>query len=146
MSGNDRVNFFSFDDKLIYDERKKRFVHTADLPRSVARQYRNSTFKHQRPDLYGNEQAEFAWKLRFGQQLIRQMNYQTKLEMRRLWRQMGPMSFQYFYPLMDDYMNATAMDRPKMLRMWTWDDSTRIVNFMTLHLKQAQKYGLDFPI
>ena len=33
-----------------------------------------------------------------------------------------------------------------MLRMWTWDDSTKIVNFMTLHLKQAQKYSLDIPI
>ena len=78
--------------------------------------------------------------------MIRHMNYQTKLELRRLWRTMGPMSFQYFYPLMDDYMNATAMDKPKMLRMWTWDDSTRIVNFMTLHLKQAEKYCLDIPI
>ena len=58
---------------------------------------------------------------------------------------MGPMSYQYFYvsgllliyslqPLMDDFMQAQAMDKPKMLRMWTWDDSTRIVNFMTMHL------------
>ena len=74
------------------------------------------------------------------------MNYQTKLEMRTIWRQMGPMSYQYIYPLMDDYMNAAAMDRPKMLRMWTWDDSTRIVNFMTLHFKKAEKFGLDLPI
>ena len=59
---------------------------------------------------------------------------------------MGPMSFQYFYPLMDDYMTAMATDKPKMLRMWSWDDSTKIVNFMTLHLKQAQKYGLDITI
>ena len=47
---------------------------------------------------------------------------------------------------MDDFMQAQAMDKPKMLRMWTWDDSTKIVNFMTLHLKQAAKYGLDIPI
>ena len=34
MSGaNERINFFGFgDDKLIYDERKKRFVHTTDMP------------------------------------------------------------------------------------------------------------------
>ena len=47
---------------------------------------------------------------------------------------------------MDDFMQAQAMDKPKMLRMWTWDDSSRIVNFMTLHLMQAEKYGLDLPI
>ena len=63
------------------------------------------------------------------------MNYQSKLEMRRLFRQMGQMSYLYFYPLMDDFMTAQAMDKPKMLRMWTWDDSTKIVNFMSLHLQ-----------
>ena len=47
---------------------------------------------------------------------------------------------------MDDFMAAQAMDKPKMLRMWTWDDSSKIVNFMTMHLKQASKYGLDLPI
>ena len=47
MSGaNERVNFFGInDDKLIYDERKKRFVHTADMPGYMARQYRNNHFK-----------------------------------------------------------------------------------------------------
>ena len=66
--------------------------------------------------------------------------------MRRLHRQMGPNSWQYFYPLLDDFMSSQAMDKPKMLRMWDWDDSSKIVNFMTMHLKQAEKYGLDIPI
>ena len=74
----------------------------------------------QRPDLYGQERAEFTMKLKYGQQLIRHMNYQTKLEMRRLWRQMGGMSYQYFYPLMDDFMRAWNVDRPRCLRTWTW--------------------------
>jgi len=31
-------NFFGFaDDKLIYDERKKRFVHTTDMPGHLSR-------------------------------------------------------------------------------------------------------------
>ena len=38
------------------------------------------------------------------------------------------------------------MDKPKMLRLWAWDDSSKIVNFMTCHLMQAKKYGLDIPI
>ena len=146
-SANENQNFFGFaDDKLIYDERKKRFVHTQDMPGYLSRQYQNNQFKSQRPDLTGAQAAEFEWKLRFGQQMIRYMNYQTKLEMRRLWTQMGQMSYLYFYPLMDDYMCAQAMDRPKMTRLWTWDDSTKIVNFMTMHLMQAEKYGLDIPI
>ena len=59
---------------------------------------------------------------------------------------MGQMSYLYFYPLMDDFMSAQAMDKPKMFRMWTWEDSTRIVNFMTLHLKTCEKYALDIPV
>lgn len=66
--------------------------------------------------------------------------------MRRLWRTMGGLSFQYFYPLLDDYMGASAVDRPRLLRTWTWDDSTRIVNFMNVHYLRCYKYGLDIPI
>ena len=44
---NETINFWGFqDDKLIYDERKKRFIHTTDMPRHLSRQYRNNTFKH----------------------------------------------------------------------------------------------------
>ena len=47
MSGvNERINFFGFgDDKLIYDERKKRFVHTTDMPGHMHRQYMQNQFK-----------------------------------------------------------------------------------------------------
>ena len=74
------------------------------------------------------------------------MNYQTKLEMRRLQRQMGSMAYMYFYPLLDDYMSANAVDRPRILRTWTWQDSNKIVNFMDLHMLKCQKYALDIPI
>ncbi len=85
-------------------------------------------------------------KFKYGQQLLRQMNYQTKLEMRRLWRSMGGLSYQYFYPLLDDFMTYQAIDKPRLLRLWTWDDSTRIANFMTTHLLKCHRYGLDLPI
>ena len=38
------------------------------------------------------------------------------------------------------------MDRPKMTRLWTWEDSTKIVNFMTINLMKAEKFGLDLGI
>ena len=77
--------------------------------------------------------------------MIRYMNYQTKLEMRRLWRSMGTCSYNYFYPLLDDYMASAAMDKPKSLRLWTWDDASKIVNFMTVHQATCEKYGLNMP-
>mgnify|MGYP006889562445 CR=1 FL=1 len=41
-----QYDFFGFqDEKLIYDERKKRFVHTKNLPASLQRQYQNANFK-----------------------------------------------------------------------------------------------------
>ena len=41
-----RVDFFGVaDDRLIYDERKKRFVHTKDLPGFMTREYMNGSFK-----------------------------------------------------------------------------------------------------
>ena len=42
----ERRNFFGFeDDKLVYDERKKRFVQTADMPAYLQRQFQNNQFK-----------------------------------------------------------------------------------------------------
>ena len=42
-------------------------------------------------------------------------------------------------------MTSAATDKPKMLRLWAWEDQTKIANFMTLHMMKAAKYGLDFP-
>ena len=66
-TSGERINFFGIaDDKLIYDERKKRFVHTTDLPEMMSREYLYGGFKSQRPDLIGSEKLDFQWKLRFG--------------------------------------------------------------------------------
>ena len=72
----EKVDFFGVaDDKLVYDERKKRFVHTKDLPGFMSRELMNGGFKgvsiiilifKPRPDLVGVEKLEFEWKLRFG--------------------------------------------------------------------------------
>ena len=42
-------------------------------------------------------------------------------------------------------MSSAAMDKPKVLRLWTWDDASKIANFMQLHMMQAEKFGLDMP-
>ena len=45
-TSGERINFFGIaDDKLIYDERKKRFVHTTDLPEMMSREYLYGGFK-----------------------------------------------------------------------------------------------------
>ena len=74
------------------------------------------------------------------------MNNQTKLEIKRLQRSMGSMSYLYFYPLLDDYTSQNAVDRPRILRTWTWQDSCKMVNFFDHHLLKCQKYGLDVPV
>lgn len=42
-------------------------------------------------------------------------------------------------------MSSVAIDKPKMLRLWTWEDSTKIVNFLNINLMKTQLYGLDMP-
>ncbi len=44
---------------------------------------------------------------------------------------------------MDDYQRSQSVDQPRMNRLWTWEDSSKIVNFVTVHLALAKKYGLD---
>ncbi len=50
----ERIRFFGIsDEKLFYDERKKRFVYLEDAPAIAEKTYKNQHFKEQRPDLYG---------------------------------------------------------------------------------------------
>ena len=65
---SDRITFFGLaDDKLYYDEKKKRFVNTANAPGFTHMQYYQGHFKSQRPDLYGQEQTEWKMKMKYGQ-------------------------------------------------------------------------------
>ena len=49
---SDRVNFFGLsEDKLYYDEKKKRFVNTKDAPGHIHRQYYQGHFKDVSSDL-----------------------------------------------------------------------------------------------
>jgi hypothetical protein len=89
-----RETFFNFtDDEVFYDERKKRYVYLKNARMIDMQEYRGKHFKHQRPDFYGTDRVEFNNKLKKGQTLARQMLYQCKLEMRRLWRVMPGTGF-----------------------------------------------------
>ena len=45
-SYSENVNFFGLEDEsVIYDERKKRFVYTKDIPGNLHREYFGSNFK-----------------------------------------------------------------------------------------------------
>ncbi len=47
---NKRIDFFGVsDDRLIYDERKRRFVQSENMPAHLTRQYKTAVFKHVSP-------------------------------------------------------------------------------------------------
>jgi len=133
------------DDKLIFDEKHQRFVFLRDAPHIHIYRYRYANFKTQRPDLFGFERDDFKEKQRFAQCYARHILYQNRLEIKRLWKAMGPISFPYFYPLMDDYFKRRAVDAPRLGRLWTWDDSSKMVAFVDSEVMRAEKYGLDIP-
>ena len=63
----ERVNFFGFnDDKLYYDERKKRFVFLENAPKYAEQDFKGVHFSNQRPDLYGAHQESFTLKMKLG--------------------------------------------------------------------------------
>ena len=48
---SENINFFGFEDEsVVYDERKKRFVYTKEMPGSLHREYFGNGFKSVRID------------------------------------------------------------------------------------------------
>ena len=47
---------------------------------------------------------------------------------------------------MDDFMRQDCIDKPRTARFWTWEDASKMANFLTLHYQRSNKYGLNIPI
>mmetsp|Transcript_11453 Transcript_11453/g.10114 ORF Transcript_11453/g.10114 Transcript_11453/m.10114 type:complete len:146 (-) Transcript_11453:25-462(-) len=107
------------------------------------RLFNKNHFKSQRPDLDGVEKEQWQRDFRDGQAYLRAMLYMNKLEMRRMWRAMGSNSYSYIYNIMDDYLKQHRVDSPRIGRMWTWKDSTKIADFFKEHKARTDKYGLN---
>ena len=144
MEQKQKYNYFNFsNNKVLYDERKKRFIYIRNANKQHKRLFNKSHFKEQRPDFSGMQQENFMEDLNNGQAYLRAMMYINKVEMRRLWRTMGQTGYRYIYPIMDDYLKQHRVDSPRVGRLWTWTDSTKIVNYFREQQRRVAKYGLD---
>ncbi|CAI2381808.1 unnamed protein product [Moneuplotes crassus] len=144
MDEHHNANFFNFSNKkILYDERKKRFIYLSGGNKQQRRLFNKSYFKAQRPDIIGTDYKQWEQDFREGQAYLRIMLYYNKLEMNKLWRILQSNAYPYMYTIMDDYLTHSRIDNPRVMRLWTWRDSTRIVEFVREHKARAAKYGLD---
>ena len=139
-----RVQIFNFsENKIMYDERKKRFTYLDSANSFQYKTYMGGAFNNQRPDLALEDQRKFRKDLVQGQSYLRAMCYMNKLELRRLYRTLGASSYLHVYPIMEDYLKQVRLDGPRVDRVWTWKDATRIVEYYRQHVRRSIKYGLD---
>ena len=137
-------NYISFsNNKICYDERKKKFFYVKHATNEERRTFNKNTFKSQRPDLEGNDDTQFSRDLKDGQAYLKGMMHMNKLEMRRLQRILLRSAPLYVYPIMDDYMKQHRVDNPRVNRQWTWRDASLIVEYFREHTMRAAKYGLN---
>ena len=48
--------------------------------------------------------------------------------------------------MIEDYQKSFAIDRPRNMRLWTWDDASKIANFRAMHRLRCDKFGVDIGI
>ena len=144
MEEGTSYNYFNFsNNKILYDERKKRFIYLKGAKKQHKMLFNKNFFKNQRPDLVGMDQEQWQDDFRKGQQYLRGMMYMNKLEMKRLWRTLQTNAYPYIYPIMDDYMKQHRVDSPRVNRLWTWRDASKIVDYFREQQRRVAKYGLD---
>ena len=66
-------------------------------------------------------------------------------EISKLYRLGGPLAYHWSAKMMNQYMKHHHVDSPRIHRMWTWKDQTKMVEFLKLHKFWVKKYGLDIP-
>ena len=141
---NSKRSFFNFtEDKVFYDERKKRFIYLENSTEYHKKLFNASFFTTQRPDLQNAEQLRFSDDLKKGQKYLKSMLFYNKNEIRRLSRLLGSQGYFYCHPIMEDYLKQKRIDGLRLTRVWTWKDSTKIVEYFREHVRRTQKYGLD---
>ena len=139
-----QYEYFNFsNNKVMYDERKKRFIYLKHAKKQHKRLFNKNHFKTQRPDITQYDHDMWKSDFRDAQIYLKGMMYINKLEIRRLWRTMGQNSYQYMYEIMDDYMTQWRVDGPRTQRLWTWMDASKMVEFYREHQFRCHKYGLD---
>ncbi len=144
MENQESQNYFNFsNNKILFDEKKKRFIYLKGAKKQHRKLFNKSYFKSQRPDIIDQASEEWNEDFRDGQAYMRAMLYYNKLEMKRLWRTLQTNAYPYVYTIMDDYLKQHRIDNPRVNRLWTWRDSSKMVDYIREHRRRIEKYGLN---
>ena len=73
------------------------------------------------------------------------MHHAQDNEARKMFRLIHGGSFMYNKEMADACMKAYHVDYPRVGRLWTWKDQTKMIEFLNLTKFHVAKYGLDIP-
>ena len=137
-------SYFNFsNNKIMFDERNKRFIYLKNANKHHRRLFNKSSFAYLRPDYFGEDQRSFMEDLKNGQSYLRAMMNVNRHELKRMYRILGGNAFMHVEPIMDDFLKQLRVDSLRLDRLWTWRDSTLMVEYFREHQRRAEKYGLD---
>ncbi len=146
----DSTSTFSFAmpySPLYYDEERKRFVRVTNMNAQLRRRLFPS-YTTQRPDLYGMEGEAFfgypvfVWRILHTFQKIRSYHYN------QLFGTYRTIPTYKTIELQEDFlMHRDFADLPVgVMRLWHWDDHTRMYHWMQLNLNRLAEYGMNIPL
>lgn len=139
----------TFQDYLIYDDRKQRVLHTRYLNKAQFYEMWRFHFSRLRPDLGEIQHQEMNLSQRINRGLFGYMRYMNGKEIAKCYRmQISDYPDERCTAILDNYLNFTnpTAGQPILIKMTSWDDACRNLIYIRKVLGKIQSFGLHYPI
>ena len=138
---------FSIYSPLYYDEERSRFVRSFLTPPYLLN-WMFGFYPTQRPDLYGTENAGFRYFTALTWKVLNNIQKFRAMHMLSLYQNYRGIDNSKKLPLAHDFIERrNFVELPaEYLRLWHWDDSTKMYQWMQLMIGKMIEYGLHVPI
>ncbi|KRX05052.1 hypothetical protein PPERSA_06686 [Pseudocohnilembus persalinus] len=140
-----RINSEDF----IVDEKRKILVNTRSMTPSQQMLYIKNFYINPRPDLTEHDYFVFKEKWKLGEFYMNEMRKRLNGELRRMFFQTSGATRRNKVQHVQDQILQLSPPHIKGARFHadrTWEEASKIVNFIDKKLSRVSKYGLDYPI
>jgi len=138
----------SFNDFLIYDERKGRVLHSRHLNKAQFYEMWRFHFNRLRPEFSKEQNQEFALAQRLTRGIFGYLRFHSGRELAKCWRlTQNDYPTDHCQEILINHLNYTAPTpgQPLFTKVTNWEDASKSYNYVQQVAAKIEAFGLNYP-